>query len=172
PRADVTGPTPPRTRLPPRLLPVLYFGVAHVALGLACLAVATDPRGVSGFFYHARMIGIVHLVTLGWVTASILGSLYIVGPIALRVRFAATGIDYTAFSLVVIGIVGMVAHFWLSEYDGMAWSAATVGTGIMVAGVTIVRQLKGATLPRAIVAHIVLAFTNVFGAATMGVLLG
>jgi hypothetical protein len=159
-------------QLPPRLLPVLYFGVAHVALALAFGAVALDPRGVSGFFYHSRMIGIVHLVTLGWITASILGSLYIVGPIALRVRFAATWIDYTAFLLVVIGIVGMVSHFWLDEYGGMAWSAATVGIGILVAGATIVRQLRGATLPRAIVAHIVLAFANVFGAATMGVLLG
>ena len=50
-----------RTQLPPRLLPVLYFGVAHAALALACAAVAADPRGVSGFFYHSRMLGIVHL---------------------------------------------------------------------------------------------------------------
>src|SRR6187401_2502579 len=41
-------------RLPPRLLPVLYFAVAHVALALAFAAIAFDPRGVSGFFYHAR----------------------------------------------------------------------------------------------------------------------
>ena len=162
----------PRTRLPPRLLPVLYFGVAHTALALAFAAVALDPRGVSGFFYHSRMLGIVHLVTLGWITASILGSLYIVGPIALRVSFPATWIDYTAFALVVIGIVGIVVHFWLNEYGGMAWSAATVGTGIMVAGVTIVRGLRGAKLPRAIVAHILLAFVNVGGAATLGILIG
>jgi hypothetical protein len=168
----LSAPAPRTTQLPPRLLPVLYFAIAHVALALAFAAVAFDPRGVSGFFYHSRMIGIVHLVTLGWITASILGSLYIVGPIALRVRFDATWIDYTAFSLVVIGIVGMVAHFWLNEYGGMAWSAATVGAGIMIAGVIIVRQLKGATLAPAIAAHIVLAFVNVFGAATMGVLIG
>ena len=97
--------------LPPRVLPVLYFGVAHVALALACAAVVADPCGASGFSYHARMLGIVHLVTLGWITSSILGSLYVVGPIALRVRFPATWIDYTAFALVVVGIVGMVVHF-------------------------------------------------------------
>src|SRR6185503_7843074 len=78
-----------RTQRPPRLLPVLYFGVAHVALALAFAAVAADPRGVSGFFYHARMLAVVHLVTLGWITASILGSLYLVGPIALRAEFPA-----------------------------------------------------------------------------------
>jgi hypothetical protein len=163
---------PPRSQLPPRLLPVLYFGAAHAALALAFAAVALDPRGVSGFFYHARMLAIVHLVTLGWITASILGSLYIVGPIALRVRFPATWIDYTAFALVLTGIVGMVAHFWLDEYGGMAWSAVTAGAGILAAGVSIVGQLPGASLPRAVSAHIVLAFANVLGAATLGVLIG
>jgi hypothetical protein len=162
----------PRFQLPPRLLPVLYFGAAHAALALAFAAIALDPRGVSGFFYHARMLAIVHLVTLGWITASILGSLYIVGPIALGVRFPATWIGYTAFGLVLIGIVGMVSHFWLDEYGGMAWSAVTAGAGILAAGASIVRQLPGATLPRAVSAHIVLAFVNVLGAATLGMLLG
>ena len=131
-----------------------------------------DPRGVSGFFYHARMLGIVHLVTLGWITASILGSLYIVGPVALRVAFPATWTASLAFALVVIGIVGMVAHFWLNEYGGMAWSGATVGTGIVVAGGAIVRRLAGPKLPRAVTAHIVFAFVNVLGAASAGVLIG
>lgn len=151
---------------------MLYFGVAHVALALAFAAVAADPRGVSGFFYHARMLGVVHLVTLGWITASILGSLYIVGPIALRVEVPAGRLDYPAFALVVTGIVGMVAHFWLEEYGGMAWSAATVGAGIIAAGASIVRRLRGAALPAAISAHIVLAFVNVVGAATIGTLIG
>jgi len=158
--------------LPPRLLPVLYFAAAHAALILAFAAVAFDPRGVSGFFYHSRMLGIVHLVTLGWITASILGSLYIVGPVALRVTFPATWTAYLEFALVVIAIVGMVAHFWLNEYGGMAWSGGTVGAGIVVAGGAIVRRLVEAKLPRAVTADIVLAFLNVLGAAIAGVLIG
>jgi hypothetical protein len=165
-------PAIPNTHLPPRLLPVLYFSAAHVALALAFGAVAMDPRGVSGFFYHPRMLGIVHLITLGWITASILGSLYLVGPIALRVWIPATWLDYTAFALVLTGIVGMVAHFWIQDYSGMAWSAGTVGAGIMAVGIHVVRRLTGTTLPRAVGAHIVLAFVNVLGAATMGVLIG
>ena len=159
-------------QLPPRLLPILYYGAAHVALAPPFGAVALDPRGVSGFFYHARILGIVHLVTLGWITCSILGSLYLVGPIALRVSIPATWADYTAFVLVLTGIVGMVAHFWIEDYGGMAWSAATVGAGILAAGVHVVRCLGRATLPRAVSAHIVLAFVNIGGAATLGVLIG
>ena len=165
-------PSTTRPQLPPRLLPVLYFSVAHVALALAFAAVALDPRGVSGFFYHARMLGTVHLVTLGWITASILGSLYIVGPVALRVWLPARWLDYTAFALVLIGIVGMVAHFWIQDYAGMAWSAASVGTGIILVGVHVVRRLPQANLPGAVSAHLVLAFVNVAGAATMGMLIG
>jgi hypothetical protein len=168
----VTASPTPRTQLPPRLLPVLYFTIAHVALAFAFGAVALDPRGVSGFFYHARMLGIVHLVTLGWITASILGSLYVAGPIALRMWIPASWLDYTAFALVLIGIVGMVAHFWLQEYGGMAWSAITVGAGIMAVGVRVAGRLRHASLPRAISAHIMLAFLNVLGAATLGVLIG
>jgi hypothetical protein len=168
----VTASSTPRTQLPPRLLPVLYFAVAHVALIVAFGAVATDPRSVSGFFYHPRMLGIVHLITLGWITASILGSLYLVGPIALRMWIPATWLDYTAFALVLIGIVGMVSHFWLQEYGGMAWSAITVGAGIIAVGVHIALRLRHASLPRAVSAHIVLAFFNVLGAATLGALIG
>jgi hypothetical protein len=161
-----------RAHLPPRVLPTLYFGTAHLALAVAFGAVAADPRGVSGFFYHPRMLAIVHLVTLGWITASILGSLYLVGPIALRTWIPATRLDYTAFTLVLIGIVGMVAHFWIQGYAGMAWSAITVGAGIIAVGVHVVRRLVTAGLPLAVRAHIVLAFVNIFGAATMGVLIG
>lgn len=165
-------PSPARSQLPPRLLPVLYYATAHVALAVACAAVAIDPRGVAGFFYHARMLGIVHLVTLGWITSSILGSVYVVGPVAMRVRFRATWVDYAAYAAVAGGIVGMVGHFWIEEYDGMAWSAATVATGILVAGARILRQLPEARVPRAVSAHIVLAFANIAGAATLGVLIG
>jgi hypothetical protein len=168
----VTASPTPRTQLPPRLLPVLYFAAAHVALAFAFGAVALDPRGVSGFFYHARMLGIVHLITLGWITASILGSLYLVGPIALRMWIPATWLDYTAFALVLTGMAGMVTHFWIQEYGGMAWSAIAVGAGIIAVGVHVARRLRHASLPRAVSAHIMLAFLNVLGAAIMGVLIG
>jgi hypothetical protein len=169
---DVIGAPAPRGQRRARLLPVLYFGVAHLALTLACLAVVSDPRGVSGFFYHDRMLGIVHLVTLGWITALMLGALYAVAPIALHTCLPVTWLDYTAFAFVLTGIVGMVAHFWVQEYAGMAWSAIGVGTGILAVGVRVAGRLRGAPLPAAIGAHLVLAFLNVSGAAVVGVLVG
>jgi hypothetical protein len=164
-------PVPQASQLPPRLLPTLYFAASHIALALAFGAVAWDPLGVAGFFYHARMLAVVHLVTLGWITSSILGALYLVGPIALRVTFSARWTDYTAFALVAIGIIGMVAHFWIAEYGGMAWSAATVTAGILIVAGRVLPSLSSAPVPRAVKGHVALAFLNVAGAATMGVLI-
>jgi len=131
-------------RLPSRTLPLLYISAAHLALGVAAFLVAWSPRAAAGFFYHSRMVAIVHLVTLGWVTNSILGALYIVGPATLGIALPARRGDYAAFAAVTIGIVGMVAHFWIQELNGMAWSAATATSGILF----VVARVVAAFAPR------------------------
>ncbi len=158
--------------LPPRLLPVLYFSLSHAALALAFAAIALDPRGIAGFFYHDRMLAVVHLLTLGWITGSILGALYLVGPIAMRVTFPARRGDYVAFGLFLFGAAGMVTHFWIGEYSGMAWSASTAAAGILTAGVRILPRLRASPIPRAVFAHVALAFVNIAIAAALGVLIG
>ena len=118
-----------------------------------------------------RVLAIVHLVTLGWITASILGSLFLVGPIALRVRFEATWLDYGAFGLFAAGTAGMVVQFWMSGQGEVAWSTAVVGTGLLLAVVRVLSRLEGAGGPRSVKAHIVLALVNLLGAATLGMLI-
>jgi len=158
-------------RLPARLIPLLYLGTAHVSLALACLLVACAPQAVAGFFYHSRMVAIVHLITLGWVTFSILGAIYIVGPVVLRMPFPAHRADYVAWTVAFIGVVGMVAHFWIQEFGGMAWSAATVTGGILYVATRMVCGLRRATVPAAIKLHIALACLNIGLAAAMGILI-
>jgi hypothetical protein len=156
----------------PRVLPWLYFACAWTSLALAFLAVAWDPRGTAGFFYHARLTGIVHLVTLGWITMSILGAVYVVGPVALGMPMPARKADAFAFASVAIGVIGMVAHFWIEEFSGMAWSGLMVGGGILHVGGRVIRGLWRAPIHGAVKLHVVLAFANIAVAAGMGVLLG
>jgi hypothetical protein len=126
---------------------------------------------VAGFFYHSRMLAIVHLVTLGWITSSILGALYLVGPIAFRATVRANWIDYTAFALVAVGVAGMVSHFWIAELRGMAWSTPMVAGGILLAGARLLPAFFRSRAPRAVVAHVALAFANIAAASTFGVLI-
>ena len=157
---------------PPRLVPLLYFGTAYVSLALACVLAAIWPRAVAGFFYHSWMVAIVHLITLGWITFSLLGTLYIVGPVApLTSRRTARG-DYVAYGLAVTGLVGMVAHFWIEEFGGMVWSAATVTGAVLYVVTRVARGLRqqGSTDGQAL--HVAFACGNFVVAASMGILLG
>src|SRR5262245_37340987 len=117
-------------RLSAPMLPLLYVGSAHLSLALAFLFAGCWPRAVAGFFYHSWLIGLVHLVTLGWISFSILGACYIVSPLALRMEMPARRGDFIAYALAMVGLIGMVGHFWIQEYPGMAWSAATIATAI------------------------------------------
>jgi len=158
-------------RLPARTLPLLYLGAAHVSLALAFLVAACRPQAVAGFFYHSWLVGLVHLITLGWISFSILGAIFIVGPIAMRMPIHARRADYVAYGLAVVGLVGMVGHFWIQEYGGMAWSAATIASAILFMTVRIVGALRTAAIERAVKIHIVLACVNFWIAASMGLLI-
>ena len=70
---------------------------------LAVSVVAIDPVSVTGYFYHPLMIGVVHLVTLGWISGSILGACFIVGPPTLRMPMPVGRLDYWAFAFYTIG---------------------------------------------------------------------
>jgi len=156
---------------PPRLLPLLYLGTAHVSLALAFLFAACWPHAIAGFFYHSWLIGLVHLVTLGWISFSILGAIYIVAPLALRMSLPARKLDYAAYGCAVVGVVGMVGHFWIQEYGGMAWSAGTVAAGVIYMTVRIVANVRRASIPGAIKLHVALACANFWIASSMGVLI-
>lgn len=153
-------------------LPLLYFAFAHVCLALAFAALAVRPDLPAGFFHHPRMIALVHLVTLGWITSSILGAFYIVAPLALRMPMQAGRLDRLAFAGYVTGVAGMVSHFWIGEYSGMAWSAGLVIAAVLHVAVRAWRGIVPAPIPWPIKLHVVLAFANMIAASLFGVVLG
>ncbi|HET9467965.1 MAG TPA: hypothetical protein VFO48_06120 [Vicinamibacterales bacterium] len=158
--------------IPSRRLVLLYVGTAHLSLALAFALVALDPLAVAGFFYHSRMVAIVHLITIGWIAMSILGNVYVVFPMAFGCPLPARKADYAAYAFVVIGLIGMVAHFWLAEFSGMAWSAATAAAGIAHVVARVALAVRAARVPAGVKLHVYFASANMLGAITMGVLLG
>jgi hypothetical protein len=161
-----------RRRLPPRRLPILYFGFAHLCLGLTFAAAALDPAGLAGFFYHPRLISAVHFVTLGWVSASILGALHLVGPMALRAPMPARRIDGWVFAGFALGSTGVASHFFISEFSGVGWSGLLVTAAFVQVGFKTLRALRQARIPPEVALHFRLAFGNALLAAVAGVLLG
>lgn len=157
--------------LPPRALPLIYFSYARVAFFAAALVVALDPIGAAGFFYHARMLALVHLVTIGWLSCSILGSIYIVGPFALRIALPARRADYVASAVAGVALAGVVVAFWRNVPSAVGlWGSLFVPVILFVGGRT-VRALREAPVQPAIKLHIALAFANMILAAVFGILI-
>jgi hypothetical protein len=163
--------TEPHESLPPRALPTAYFAAGHVALVLALLVPALWPERIAGFFLHPRMLAVVHLVTLGWVTMSILGATYIVGPMAMRMPMPARALDWVVFAATVLGAAGVVAHFWMDGYSGVAWSGGLLAAAFAVLAVRVIRALLRAKSPAAPRWHVGLAYGNLLLAAGLGIAL-
>jgi hypothetical protein len=171
--ATMTG-TPPR-RAPQASaspLPLAYFVLAHASLAAALVILAARPDLPGGFFYHPRMIALVHLLTIGWISGSILGSFYIVAPLALVVPMPVTWRDWIAWMAFAGGAPGMAAHFWLGTYDGMAWSAGLVLGAVAWVGWRGWTGVSSAPVAPAVRGHIRLAFGNMLGAGLFGIAMG
>ena len=158
--------------LPSRGLPLLYLATGLLSLVFALATVAANPAAMAGFFYHPRMLAVVHLVTLGWIGGSVLGSIHIVGPLALRMPLRATRGDYAAFAAFAVGTLGMISHFWLDSPRGMVWGAGLATLAFLRAAVRVLPRLLRAPLPSPMKLPVALAFVNIGLAASLGTLLG
>ena len=139
--ATESRPVPPAREHPaagdperPRLLPFAYFGLAHACLALACGMVAADPRIFLGPWYQGRTLAVVHLITLGWLTASILGAFYAIAPATLRLAMPVRRADGLAALAYTVGVIGMISHFWKPEPWGMVSSASLVAARARLRG--------------------------------------
>ncbi len=157
---------------PGRRLPLYYLALAHLCLLAAFAAVALAPASVAGFYYHPRALAVVHLVTLGWITASILGALYMIVPMALGGRLTAGRADFWVFVAYAVGATGVASHFWLVEPVGMAWSAVMAALAAFWVSGRAAYAVRAAKIPREIKTHLFLAFFNLLLAATLGVAVG
>jgi hypothetical protein len=96
---------------------------------------ALDPAGLAGFFYHPRLLAVVHLITLGWLTSSLLGLFHLAAPRLLGRPFRASRSDVLVFVLFFLGSTGIIGHFWIGEMSGVGWSGVLVALVVFRIGV-------------------------------------
>ncbi len=169
--AEASGSAARRDGIPPRIVPILYFALAHAALLTALAVTAFRPGEASGFFYQPRMVALVHLVTLGWIGASILGSLYVIGPMALRTPMPSRRADGIVWLLYVIGFSGVASHFWINTYGGVGWAALLALGAVLHVGTRALLGIRSAPVQSAVKLCLFLANLNILLAGGFGILL-
>jgi hypothetical protein len=153
-------------------VPLLYFGFAHVCLVLAFLTLAINPLSAGGFYFHPRMAALVHLVTLGWISGSILGAFYIVGPLVLRIPLRPGWADRIAFVAFATGVIGLSGSFWTGDYTAVSGFAVPALAAVLHVAQRAWRGLAEARVPGAIKLHVALAFANILAAGLLGIVVG
>jgi hypothetical protein len=114
------------------------------------------------------VLALTHTVTLGWITLTIMGASYQIVPIVLGRPVWSERLARWQLAVTAVGVVGLVAHFFIGEWSGLVWAAGLLALGVglhLVNTVLTVRGLAAWTFTARLVAlaHVGLALTVVYG---------
>lgn len=107
-------------------LPLRYLVAAIAAFTTAAVLLPFVASDLADFYYQPRLLALTHLITLGWITMTIMGASYQLVPVALGVGLYSEGLARIQFWLMLVGTIGMVGHFWIGRWGGLIASALLV----------------------------------------------
>jgi cbb3-type cytochrome oxidase subunit 1 len=142
-----------------------------VAQGAFLTALFWAPFRVSDlqdFYYQGHDLALTHLITLGWITMTIMGASFQLVPVALETTLYSERMARWQFWLMLVGVTAMVGHFWLGRHPGMASGAALVLLAVILFLINMGRTLW--RLPRwdVIAMHVAAALAYLAATALLG----
>jgi cbb3-type cytochrome oxidase subunit 1 len=116
-------------------VPLRYFTAAQFAFLVALAWAPFQVNDLLDFYYQGQDLALAHLLSLGWITMTIMGAAFQLVPVALETTLYSERLAWWQFWMMLAGATGMVAHFWLGRHPGMAMSAGVVlvAVGLFVA---------------------------------------
>jgi hypothetical protein len=123
--------SPPATKSGPSpLVPLAYLTCAAVAFLAAAMGVGWLAPDLAGHYYQPRLLALTHTVTLGWVTLAIMGASHQLVPIVLGRPVWSERLARWQLGILAVAVLGMVAHFYLGTWPGLAAAAGLLAVGI------------------------------------------
>ncbi|MDE1976688.1 MAG: hypothetical protein KGI84_05450 [Elusimicrobia bacterium] len=111
--ATVGSVAPFLAKAPPISIPMRHFVFAAVAFWVFAAAFFLGSGRFLGFNFQALwVLGLVHTLTLGWITMSIFGALCQLTPVLWEIPLPNPGLVKLAWWCFAIGLVGFVGHLW------------------------------------------------------------
>ncbi len=149
-------------------MPLRYLVLSAAAFVLAAPGVAWLAPELAGHYYHPHVVALTHVVTLGWITFAIMGASYQLIPIVLGRRIWSERLARWQFWLLLLGVSGMVAHFYAATWPGLVLAAGLFAAGVVLHLMNVALTLRGFdrwdfTARLIVLAYAGLALTVVFG---------
>jgi hypothetical protein len=107
-------------------LPVHFFVFSIFSLVCGAVLLPSAAPEAIRFYYQTKVLSLVHLFTLGFISSAIMGVMYRYVPALTRRPVAYPGMAIVQFAAYAIGVSGMVSHFAIGSWTGLWWSAALV----------------------------------------------
>jgi hypothetical protein len=158
-------------RGPSPLLPLRYLTVAAVAFPTAAVGVVWLAPEMTGHYYHPHLVALTHVVTLGWITLTIMGATYQLVPIVLERTIWSERLARWQLAVLIVGIVGMVAHFYIGAWPGLALAAGFLAAGVVMHLLNVTLTLRGFTDWSVTARLIVLGYAGLAATTAFGIVL-
>jgi hypothetical protein len=159
-------------RTPSASLPLSYLGAAAVAFIVAAFGVVWLAPELSGHYYHPRIVALAHAITLGWITLTVMGASYQLIPIVLQRPIWSERLGRWQFWILLLGITGMVGHFYLGTWPGLLSGAALLALGAFAHLLNVGLSLYGFRQWDFTARLIVLGYTGLALTVMLGLALG
>jgi hypothetical protein len=135
-------------------LPFRYFAASLVFLALFSLLLPFNAELFLGSFRTPGLLTMVHILTLGWITTTILGAAFQLVPVALQVGLHSERLPNALLPIYLVGIVTMLIGLWRFQTTWMIVGASLllfVGLGYLY---LLVRTLARVRHWDAVAAHV------------------
>lgn len=149
-------------------LPLRYLIAGQIALLLALVLAVMHAGDLLAFYYQGHLLAITHLITLGWITTTIMGASFLVAPLIFSTPLYSERLGRWQFPPWLLGIAIMTFCFWTGRYRGLAAGALLVLVAIAMYLVNL--SLTFRRIPRKDVAipYLVAALTYLAATAILG----
>lgn len=164
------GSAPFLSKAAPLWLPLRHFVFAAGAFWAFAAAFAWGSGRFLGFDLQARwVLGLTHVLTLGWVTMTLFGALCQLAPVLWETPLAAPGLAKAAWWLFGMGLWGFVGTLWLGT-GAYAVPAALLVCAVLLYLYVFTRTMLSARLDWT-GRHLALAAGYLAAVVTLGLLL-
>lgn len=105
--------------------PLHFFVVAVLFFAGAAAAMPFVTPAIAEYFYQPAPLALTHTITLGWITAAVMGVMYRYVPSLTRQPIPFPRAGLVQLVIYAIGVSGIVAHFAIGVWFGI-WLAGIV----------------------------------------------
>jgi cbb3-type cytochrome oxidase subunit 1 len=97
---------------PPPSVVVPHFVFGAISFLVLTILILFNVESISGHYFNPKLLSLVHLTTLGWISMIIFGALYQLVPVVLDVKLHNEKLAKINFYIYAISIITFVFAFW------------------------------------------------------------